>query len=360
VLRAHGKRSFVALAIAAIGALTLGAFVGGSAHAERQGLIAYQRDPLGGISVVPAGGGPSERISVRHGSPWYFNTGEAPTWSPNGRWIAIVDERMVPKGHDCLTDDDYACPAEIYVVHPDGTGERRVTRSGDETTKPVWSPDSSRLAFNQKGVLFVVNRDGTGLRRLATSAPFRRGYVESWSPDGRSLAVTGVSGQGTLDIYLVAVDGRVRRLTRGGNSFGAAWSPDGRWIAFHRDVGSETRLFVMRSDGTGQRILVDRGETYSLAWSPDSRQIAFENQAVLDDSLVFTVDLASGRRRLLTPKRHSTWREPSWSPDGTRVVVTRDKENTVKEELWIVDADGARQTRLLIGGDSAVWQPRPR
>jgi Tol biopolymer transport system component len=264
---------------------------------------------------------------------------------------------MVPKGHDCLTDDDYSCPAEIYIVRPDGTGERRVTRSGDGTTTPVWSPDSRTLAFTQAGVLYVVNRDGTGLRRITKAPPFRAGFAESWSPDGRWLAVTGVSKGDTLDIFLVSLGGRVRRLTRDGDSFGAAWSPDGRWIAFHRDVGFETRLFVMRSDGTAQRVLVKRGETYSLAWSPVSLRVGYENQAVLDDSLVYTVELASGRSRLLTPKRRSTWREPSWSPDGEYVVVTRNPESAVKEEIWVVTADGTSQTRLLIGGDSAVWQP---
>ena len=114
----------------------------------------------------------------------------------------------------------------------------------------------------------------------------------------------------------------------------------------------------MRSDGTDQRVLVKRGETYSLAWSPDSRRIGYENQAILDDSLVYTVELGSGRSRLLTPKRRSTWREPSWSPDGKHVVVTRKAENVVKEEIWIVAADGTSHDRLLIGGDSAVWQPR--
>ena len=120
---------------------------------KADGLIAYQRDPKGGISVVPAAGGRSRNLSTRHGQPWYMRQGLAPVWSPDGRWLAIVDERRVPKGHDCLSDDDYACPAEIYVIRPDGSGERRVTPSYDDIyPTPVWSPDSRKLAFGAEGV----------------------------------------------------------------------------------------------------------------------------------------------------------------------------------------------------------------
>ena len=124
--------------------LLLGSASAQTRTAAAEGLIAFQRDPRGGISVVPTTGGRPRQISVRHGAPWYFRRGHPPVWSPDGRWIAIVNSRHVPAGHDCLTDDDFSCPSEIYVIRPDGTGERQVTPPANLTWNPVWSPDSRR------------------------------------------------------------------------------------------------------------------------------------------------------------------------------------------------------------------------
>jgi hypothetical protein len=94
--------------------LVLTAVPTGTSHARAmtEGLIAYQRDPKGGISVVPAAGGKSRTLSTRHGQPWYMGQGLPPVWSPDGRWIAIVDARRVPEGHVCLGDG----PSGRHVV----------------------------------------------------------------------------------------------------------------------------------------------------------------------------------------------------------------------------------------------------
>ena len=218
-----GMTVFLALVIAAVNST--------ASTAKVEGLIAYQRDPRGGISVIPAGGGKPRRVSTRHGQPWYMSQGVPPVWSPDGKWLAIVDERRVPKSHVCLRDDDYVCPSEIYVIHPDGSGERQITPTFKELYgAPVWSPDSRKLLFGAGGDLRVVNEDGSGLQRLNTRAS---AGVGSWSPDGKTIAYT--ERQNGSDIFLVGLDGRRIRLTRGGSSSDPSWSPDGRWIAFRRD-----------------------------------------------------------------------------------------------------------------------------
>jgi hypothetical protein len=63
----------------------------------------------------------------------------------------------------------------------------------------------------------------------------------SWSPDGRTIAFSGISG-GISDLYLLDVaSGEVRQLTNDRYAdIQPAWSPDGRVIAFASDRGSET------------------------------------------------------------------------------------------------------------------------
>jgi eukaryotic-like serine/threonine-protein kinase len=53
-----------------------------------------------------------------------------PRWSPDGTWIAFARDRSFAGG--------------IFIVRPDGTGERRLTDSGGW---PVWWPDGRRIAY---------------------------------------------------------------------------------------------------------------------------------------------------------------------------------------------------------------------
>ncbi|CAN6291162.1 unnamed protein product [Urochloa humidicola] len=110
-------------------------------------------------------------------------------WSPDGEWIAFASDRHNPGGGSFA----------IYMVHPNGTGLRRVVHSGDGgvTTHPWFSPDSKTLVFTseyagvsaepvsnphlyQPGEIFTVNIDGSGIRRL-THDSFEDG-TPSWTP----------------------------------------------------------------------------------------------------------------------------------------------------------------------------------
>ena len=90
----------------------------------------------------------------------------------------------------------------------------------------------------------------------------------SWSPDGRTLAFTGLGAE----IYTVHADGtRLRKLTRSpGWNFFPDWSPDGRRILFASGRDGGTDLFVMNADGSGQRNLTHTPNvSESIAsWAP--------------------------------------------------------------------------------------------
>jgi hypothetical protein len=60
---------------------------------------------------------------------------------------------------------------ELYVMNPDGTGERNLTNTSTvEPEIPAWSPDGERIAFwlsygdPMNGAICVTNADGTGRR----------------------------------------------------------------------------------------------------------------------------------------------------------------------------------------------------
>jgi Tol biopolymer transport system component len=87
-------------------------------------------------------------------------------WSPNGALIAFTSCASFPR--------NFCDIRQAWVVHPDGTALRQVTRpvNGAIFQTPVWSPDSTKLLINRQDrnnqtSLWTVNTDGSGLFKLA-------------------------------------------------------------------------------------------------------------------------------------------------------------------------------------------------
>jgi Tol biopolymer transport system component len=108
-----------------------------------------------------------------------------PAWSGDGRRIAFSRATRSP-----ATEPDWAA-FEIYVINPDGTGLRRLTRTTvkrppplfAENIWPAWSPDGKQIVFiSLPNSVQVMNADGSGLRTMFRSRPIGRFGGVSWQP----------------------------------------------------------------------------------------------------------------------------------------------------------------------------------
>ena len=88
-------------------------------------------------------------------------------WSPDGRSILFTSRRDHPDNS-----------RDIYVMRPDGSGVRRLTRAGAET--PAWSPDGRYIVFFAPGGLGVMRAAGSGVTLLPVE-----GVGEASFPDWR-------------------------------------------------------------------------------------------------------------------------------------------------------------------------------
>ena len=107
----------------------------------------------------------------------------SPAWSPDGRRLAFSRAtRRATKPPRAIT--------EIYVINPDGTGLRRLTRTTVErpphTTAsfwPAWSPDGKQIVFvSLPNRIQVMNADGSGLHTVFHARPIGRFGGVSWQP----------------------------------------------------------------------------------------------------------------------------------------------------------------------------------
>ena len=101
-----------------------------------------------------------------------------PTWSPDGRRIAFSRATRYR-----ATDPPWTA-FEIYVINPDGTGLRRLTRTTvPYNISPAWSPDGKQIvSLSLPNRVQVMNADGSRLRTVFRARPIGRFGGVSWQP----------------------------------------------------------------------------------------------------------------------------------------------------------------------------------
>ena len=152
----------------------------------------------------------------------------------------------------------------------------------------------------------------------------------SFNPDGKQIAFSS-NRNGWFELYIRPSDGSGsdRQITTDGHqATEPAWSPDGKWIAYH---SVELHgVWVVTANGGPARQVTKFGAT--PAWSPDGKQLAFRSYeasslAVSDwpgdgESTIWTVAVDGSNLQQVTQPRNPPGQhaDPSWSPDGRRVI----------------------------------------
>ncbi|MCD4750075.1 MAG: PDZ domain-containing protein [Thermoanaerobaculales bacterium] len=176
-------------------------------------------------------------------------------WSPDGRMIAYISDAG---GED-----------EIWLVDQAGKGESKRLTSGHEARlfRPLWSPDSSCIAFADKdGRLFVVEVEN-GSEILAADDIFGRLFDYGWSPDGAHIAFSLRNEAGVSRLHIwSAAGGELRQITSDlFNADSPAWGTEGKYLFYRSDRHYAPQISNIEWNFAGNR----RGGIYAMTLRKD-------------------------------------------------------------------------------------------
>lgn len=238
---------------------------------------------------------------------------------------------------------------------------------------PEWSPDGENLAYISE----KINPAGPGFfdetlhiyslkTREAREVPceLKRFRNLRWSPDGRSILVTGFYRRNRQEgysggLYLINVeDGKVTTLVeyapgtvgRGGwRRFISEWSSDGKAIFY---VNRDLLLMQELETKKETQLYSDPNLAGHLALSPDGQSLGFGLYDIEKGAgSILIMPISGGKaRELLKFQKSGLIYTFVWTPDGQHVLFLRvEREGTGSWQgtgLWRISSEGGDPQKL--------------
>ncbi len=131
-------------------------------------------------------------------------------------------------------------------------------------------------------------------------------------------------------------------------------------IAFCSFREGNSEIYVMNVNGTNvTRLTFDAAADQEPSWAPDGSKIVFSSdRGALAGSLAINVMAANGTTPIrLTDTTYNS--APPWSPDGSKIAF-QSARNSFNYEIYTMNADGTSQTRItnnLSKDTQPAWSP---
>ncbi len=286
-----------------------------SATADGKSFVTIQTSKSSGIFVGEAGADDFKEIVSETGEVHPF------VWTPDGKIIFRSNKDGV---------------SNLWTIDADGNNRRQLTANAQVDSRGMCiSPDGKYLVFgswrNGKSNLWRVDADGGNLTQLTNGEVDTRPQC---SPDGQ--AVIYQRGLHTKPIlWKVNLEGgEPVQLT----DFFAKWnaiSTDGQRVSFFRMVDRKWRIGIISSTGGAilQRLDVPEAlKENEIRWSPDDRSL-FYISTIGNVGNVWSLPLDGSETKPVTNFKSNYLEDFAWSPDGTKLAVSR--SSTVSDAVLI-------------------------
>jgi Tol biopolymer transport system component len=316
-------------------------------------------------------------------------------WSPDGKSVL----------YSTLNGD-------INVIQSDGTGARKLASVGGVAHSISWSPDGKRIRFFGASSMWEMSSDGSNIHQL-----LKDWHVSNWkccgrwSPDGEyfvfladpgsqvwalderhrlfrkpsSVPVQLTSGPINWENPVPSKDGK-RIFSSGTTPMGQLVRFDSKSSQFQPFLGGISAEFVSFSksgqevayvsfpegilwrsniDGSDRVQLTNTSMTPRLLrWSPDGNQILFVDFGSQGRAVTWIVSSHGGNPYRVLPNDKDPETDPTWSPDGQKIVFSTNPEVGTDQHSVVKVLDLASNTVTTLpeslGMASPRWSPDGR
>jgi Tol biopolymer transport system component len=208
--------------------------------------------------------------------------------------INVKSARLSPDGQRLATAiyDIERGEQDLWIFDVKTNSGRRLTADPAIRDAPVWSPDSTALAFLQQADDRPpqVHVRGLGAKDAEEAMPAADFQAPAdWSPDGRFVAYVNTGfprlaneTQGDVWAFDLARGRKpVPLLNTRFHEANPAFSPDGKWLAFTSDESGRPEVYIQAFQTTeppsvvGERYLVSKDGALALRWRRDGRELFY-------------------------------------------------------------------------------------
>jgi Tol biopolymer transport system component len=321
--------------------------------------IAFARDDETGVGqtvVVVSVAGGSERV-LASALPAGVS---AIRWTPDGEKVYFGVNPPVPFtcAESCLTGARESRPsATIRRVASTGGAVETIATVG--APGPGLSPDGKFVVFGDTGSprrLIVADAEGRRLKTFTVASPQ---MPHAWT--GSSTLLTLATGQARRLRTMTLPDGAPRTLFET-NDFmlEPSWTPDGRSAAVTRFGSMGCELKLMNTDGSPQRsiVLAKAGGCVNASWTNDQRWVVFTHFRPNEKPVLVAVEAATGQSKEL--RTFADDNAAQWVLDHDVVFLAEGTRggDASRRAIWQIDLTGGakllREVAVEDGGSVTV------